>query len=73
MTLANASRGDRLRIVSIPNESVRAQFIRFGIGEGSEVALLEKLPSGPVILGKGRQEIALGRKLSESIEVVKVH
>lgn len=70
MTLAQAKRGQKLLIHTIPNSTVRAQAIRFGIAEGAEVECYETLPAGPVVVGKGRQEIAIGRKLAESILVV---
>lgn len=69
MTLAQAKRGQRLLIVAIPNPTVRAQAIRFGISEGAEVECYEKAPAGPVVVGRGKQEIAIGRRLAESIEV----
>lgn len=72
MTLASALRGDRLVIELIPSPLIRAQLIRFGLGEGSVVRLLEKLPAGPVVLSKGHQEIAIGRRLSETISVHRV-
>ncbi|BBB91010.1 MAG TPA: ferrous iron transport protein A [Methylomusa anaerophila] len=69
MKLAEAKRGQRLYIAAIPNPTVRAQAIRFGIAEGAEVECYEKLPAGPVVVCKGKQEIAIGRKLAENIEV----
>ncbi|MBP2634626.1 MAG: FeoA domain protein [Firmicutes bacterium] len=69
MTLSQAKRGQRLLIAAIPNPTIRAQAIRFGIAEGSEVECFEKLPAGPVVIGKGKQEIAIGRRLAENIEV----
>jgi ferrous iron transport protein A len=69
LNLAQAQRGQKVTIISIPNAEVRAQAIRFGIAEGSEVSCAEKLPAGPVVICKGKQEIALGRKLAEKIEV----
>ena len=69
MNLTQASRGQRFAIVSIPDDSVRAQAIRFGIAVGAEVECAEKLPAGPVVVHKGKQEIAIGRKLAERIEV----
>lgn len=69
MTLSQVKRGQRVLVCSIPNERVRAQAIRFGIAEGAEIACMEKLPAGPIVITKGRQEIALGRKLAENIEV----
>ncbi|MDF2571450.1 MAG: FeoA domain protein [Sporomusa sp.] len=69
MTLAQAKRGQRLLIAAIPNPTIRAQAIRFGIAEGSEVECYEKLPAGPVVVSRGKQEIAIGRRLAENIEV----
>jgi Fe2+ transport system protein FeoA len=69
MTLSQAKRGQHLTIKAIPNDTVRAQAIRFGIAEGARVECAEKLPAGPVIICKGRQEIAIGRRLAENIEV----
>lgn len=69
MTLAQAGRGQQLEIVAIADATVRAQAIRFGIAVGALVECAEKLPAGPVILAKGRQEIAIGRRLAENIEV----
>jgi len=69
MTLAQAKRGQHIQVVPIPDPTVRAQAIRFGIAAGEWVACAEKLPAGPVIIAKGRQEIAVGRRLAENIEV----
>lgn len=69
MKLSRVNRGQRVAIVSIPDETVRAQAIRFGIAVGAEVECAEKLPAGPVVVHKGKQEIAIGRKLAESILV----
>lgn len=69
MILSQVKPGDFVYIVSIPDSDIRAQAIRFGIAEGVRVACAEKLPKGPVIISKGRQEIAIGRRLAESIQV----
>lgn len=69
MTLDQTQRGQKVRIVSIPHEEVRAQAIRFGIAVGAEVECTEKIIAGPVVLAKGKQEIAIGRRLAESIRV----
>lgn len=69
MTLDQIRKGERVVIRSIPDQLVRAQAIRFGIGEGSEVVCVERLPAGPVILKKGRQEIAIGHGLAGRIVV----
>lgn len=69
MTLDQARRGQKLFIAKIVGDAVRAQAIRFGISEGAEVECAEKLPAGPVIVCKGKQEIAIGRRLAENIQV----
>lgn len=69
MTLAQVKKGQRVSIISIPNDNIRAQAIRFGIAIGAEVECAEKLPAGPVVIFRGRQEIAIGRNLAENIEV----
>lgn len=69
MTLDQAKRGQRLLIARILGDDVRAQAIRFGIAEGAEVHCAEKLPAGPVVICKGKQEIAIGRRLAENIQV----
>jgi len=69
MTLDTSKKGQLIKIVTIPNETVRAQAIRFGIAEGESVLCQEVIPAGPVILQKNRQEIAVGRKLASQITV----
>ncbi|MBO8137622.1 MAG: ferrous iron transport protein A [Desulfotomaculum sp.] len=69
MTLDTVKRGQSCRIVSIPDNGVRAQAIRFGISEGEIVVCDEVIPAGPIVLRKRRQQIALGRKLAASIIV----
>lgn len=69
MTLAQVKRGTKVKIKSIPDEMIRAQAIRFGISEGAEIECVEKIPAGPVIIRKRFQEIAIGRRLAENIEV----
>ncbi len=69
MTLDMVRRGDSVRILTIPDPHVRVQAIRFGIGEGTDVLCSENLPAGPIVLRRGRQEIALGRGIARSISV----
>lgn len=72
MTLARASKGQTIRIVSIHHPLVRAQAVRFGISEGEVVTLQEIIPAGPVIVRKNHQELAIGRRMAEDIDVVVV-
>jgi len=69
MTLDRIKRGQAFKIVSIPNETVRAQAIRFGINEGEEVYCEEVVPAGPVVIRKNRQMLALGRELARQIKI----
>ncbi|HEX2987223.1 MAG TPA: ferrous iron transport protein A [Chloroflexota bacterium] len=69
MTLDMVHRGDSIRILKIEDPQVRFQAIRFGIGEGTDVRCAEKLPAGPIVLRRGRQEIAIGRAIARTISV----
>jgi ferrous iron transport protein A len=72
MTLAQAEKGEKLIICSINDSEMRMKAIRFGIMEGAEVICAGKLPSGPVIIRKGRQELAVGRGLAQNIAVERI-
>ncbi len=69
MTLLQARRGRKVRIVQIPDERARAQCVRFGIGEGTVVDSAEVLRVGPVLVRHCNQEICLGRNLAARIQV----
>ena len=69
MTLDQVNRGQRLRITRVESRDVATQIIRFGLGEGETALCQEKLPRGPVVLRKNRQEIAIGRDLAQAIHV----
>lgn len=69
MTLDRVKRGQSIRIISIPNDLIRAQAIRFGIAEGEVVRCEEVVPAGPVIICKNKQQLALGRGLARQISV----
>ena len=69
MTLDQVQRGQKIRILAIPQEEIRAQAIRFGISIGAEVEREEKIMAGPIVLAKGKQEIAIGRRLAENIKI----
>jgi len=69
MTLLEARKGSRVRILEIPDDRARAQCIRFGIGEGTVVDWAEPLRVGPVLVRQANQEICLGRNLAARILV----
>jgi Fe2+ transport system protein FeoA len=62
-------KGSSFIIRRIDDASVRTQLIRFGLAEGSTVKCHEKIPFGPIILKRTRQELALGRELAAQIFV----
>lgn len=72
MTLDRVKRGQSIKIMSIPNELVRAQAIRFGIAEGEVVNCEEVVPAGPIVIRKNKQQLALGRGLARQISIVLV-
>ncbi len=69
MCLSKVKRGQVVQIVKITDADTRTQFIRFGIGEGSRVRCLEKVPFGPFMLRHNRQEIAVGYEVAKTIFV----
>lgn len=68
-TLDVLRRGDRCVVLGIDDDAARAQATRFGMAAGATVHCVTTLPSGPVILRSGRQEIAVGRELARRIRI----
>jgi Fe2+ transport system protein FeoA len=69
MCLSEIKKGQEVNILEIRDDELRTQLIRFGIGVGSLLTCMEKIPFGPFMLKHNRQEIALGRKVAERIVV----
>jgi len=69
MTLAEATPGQEIVITNIADSFARLQAIRFGIAEGARAVCQTVLPGGPVVVRKGKQEMALGRNLANHIQV----
>ncbi|RJX23464.1 MAG: ferrous iron transport protein A [Dethiobacter sp.] len=69
MTLEQAKKGEKLVVRDITDPEMRMKAIRFGVMKGAEVTCAEKLPYGPVVIRKGRQELAVGRRLAQRIIV----
>jgi Fe2+ transport system protein FeoA len=61
--------GQWVRIISVPQGVLKAQFVRLGIHEGERVKCLERLPGGTIVLQKNRQHIAIGSQLAKQILV----
>jgi len=67
--LHRAKKGSFLRIEGIPEGKSKTLLLRLGILQGEVVRCLEKLPGGTIVLGKKRQEIAVGFSLASTIIV----
>ncbi len=71
MNLGEAKVGEILEIVSFPEGDVKSQGIRFGLDSGENIYITQVFNNGPVVIRKSNQEIAIGRKLAEKIQVRK--
>lgn len=69
MKLDKIRPGDWIKILSIDDEKIREQALRMGIDEGEIFSCSGVIPSGPVVLSKHRQEVAVGRELARHITV----
>ncbi|MEB3284834.1 MAG: ferrous iron transport protein A [Candidatus Sericytochromatia bacterium] len=69
MTLADVRPGQTVLILDIISDDVRSQALRLGIGVGQKAVCHTNIPKGPVVLGKSRQEIAIGRQLAHEIVI----
>jgi len=69
MKLADMRHGELAVVTRIEDSTVRAQAIRFGIAEGSEISCDEIIPGGPVVIRRGLMQYAIGRRLAEQIAV----
>lgn len=72
MTLDQARKGLTYVVKSIPQGTVQAQAIRFGVYEGEKITVGEIIPFGPIVIYKNRQEIAIGRSLARKIDIEQV-
>jgi Fe2+ transport system protein FeoA len=71
MTLDKVNYGETIEIINIEDKNIRAQAIRLGISEGSRLFCSVKLPAGPIILQRNRQEVAIGRSLAKRIKILR--
>lgn len=69
MFLSQVEAGNSIRILCLPDPTIRAQAIRLGIYEGAELLCSQAIRKGPVLLQNRYQEIAIGYGLAKQIEV----
>lgn len=69
MNLEEAPNKSALEIISINEEKLLCDAIRFGISAGEVVHIINKLPGGPIVIQKNEVQIAIGRELAKAISV----
>ena len=69
MNLEDAPKKKILEIISISQEKLSEDAMRFGIECGECVQIINKLPGGPIVIQKNQQQIAIGRELAKAVEV----
>ncbi len=69
MTLNQLLPGQKALLQELPEGLVRSQAIRLGLMPGTEIVCVHKLPRGPVIIKKNKQQIAIGEALAARINV----
>lgn len=69
MNLALAPNNKLIEVISIKDNKLLEDALRFGIEVGNFIKVISKLPGGPVIIQKDEQQLAIGRELAKAIEV----
>ena len=69
MNLEDAPKKKILEIISINQEKLSEDAMRFGIEDGECIQIINKLPGGPIVIQKNQQQIAIGRELAKAIQV----
>lgn len=69
MTLLSLKRGQKARVKGINHPQLRIEALRFGIGVGQLLEIVEVIPLGPVVVKKRNVEIAIGRELAGVIQI----
>ena len=69
MTIAEANKGETVRVMAMPPGIARTQILRLGIVEGSQVTCMLNIPADPVVECQGNLKVALGRRIASRMEV----
>ena len=70
--LSSITPGQKVLIKHIPESKYKSQLLRLGLYEGQIIECISKLPGGTMVLGVNRQELALGKKLINNIDIEKI-
>ena len=70
--LSSVSPGEKVLIKHISEGEYKSQLLRLGLYEGQIIECISKLPGGTMVLGVNRQELALGKKLTDGIVIEKI-
>ena len=69
--LAQARKSWQGEVRGLPADSeLRSQCIRLGLSIGERISCIERLPGGTIVVQAHRQEIAIGKRLAEQIEIL---
>lgn len=72
ITLDQAPIGQQVRIERIQDEEIAMMAVRLGIAVGEMIVVASKIPGGPLVIRRGRVDIALGRELCKGIDITPV-
>jgi Fe2+ transport system protein FeoA len=68
-TLNEVPVGRAVVIQEIPNVEIATHAMRMGISAGETVTCIARIPAGPTVIQHGGMELAIGRELSQQIQV----
>ncbi len=66
-TLEDIQKGETCRIAKFQDRATQMHLMRFGLTSGQLIKCLAK--TGPIIIGKNKQCLAIGKKLARKIIV----
>ena len=69
MNLIDAPCKSLLEVVSIKQDKLNEDELRFGIESGEYIQIINKMPACPIVIQKNQQQIAIGREPAKAIEV----
>ena len=68
--LTQLHKGRTATVIGLPHGLLKSQLIRLGVFEGQHIKCVHRLPGGTMVIERNRQEIALGKKLAQQVDVI---